>query len=341
MRNNKRVWEFARGMLFAAAAAFVMAVSFAGIDTYAGFGDLNDYDYGGGDDWGGDDWGDSYDYDDGWGGSSYSYSGSHGSSGSVSIPVVVVVIVIIVAYSVTKSRLAKKTSGTAQAPTSRNMQSGRSNASQPAKTLPDRTEQISQIMKAKDVNFTANDFLSYVKRVYVDIQEAWSKRDLEPVRSVLHPNLYQQTQQQIDRKIADGIVNHLERIAVNTAYLTGYRQDDDYEYMAVYLAAQMIDYQVKEETGEVLYGDRNTLWHMFYKMTFVRAITMQTPDITEAENEVMRCPSCGAPIEGTAFGKCEYCGTVVSTGKYGWVLSDFGVIRSDTRDEGIHLKTGQ
>ena len=172
MRNNKRVWEFVRGMLFAAAAAFVMAVSFAGIDTYAGFGDLNDYDYGGGDDWGGDDWGDSYDYDHGWGGSSYSYSGSRGSSGSVSIPVVVVVIVIIVAYSVTKSRSAKKTSGTAQTSTARNMQSGRSNANRPAKTLPDRTEQISQIMKAKDVNFTANDFLSYVKRVYVDIQEA-------------------------------------------------------------------------------------------------------------------------------------------------------------------------
>ncbi len=338
MRKNMRVLRLVRGVLFAAAVA--LAVSFAGFDTYAGFGDLNDYDYGG-DDWGDDDWGDSYDYDDDWGGGSYSYSysGSHASVGSASFPVVVVVIAIIIVYSVSKSRSAKRGQGANQIPTARNLQSRRNNANQPAKTLPDRTEQISQIMKAKDVNFTANDFLSYVKRVYVDIQEAWAKRDLEPVRSVLHPNLYQQTQQQIEMKIADGIVNHLERIAVNTAYLTGYRQDDDYEYMVVYLAAQMIDYQVKEETGEVIGGDKNTLWHMFYKMTFVRAITMQTPDITEAENEVMRCPSCGAPIEGTAFGKCEYCGTVVSTGKYGWVLSDFGIIRNDTRDEGIHLKT--
>ncbi len=333
MRKNKRVLNIIRGALFAAVAA--LAVCFGAIDAYAGFGDLNDYDYGG-DDWDDDDWGDSYDYD-GWsGGGSYSHSYS-GSNGAVSVPVVVIVIVIIVVYSVSKSKSAKNGQGAGQ--NRRGAASGRSVSNQPAKTLPDRTEQISQIMKQRDVNFTANDFLSYVKRVYVDIQDAWSKRDLEPVRSVLHPNLYQQTQQQIDKKIADGIVNHLERIAVNTAYLTGYRQDDDYEYMSVYLAAQMIDYQVKEETGEVLYGDRNTLWHMFYKMTFVRAMTMRTPDITEEENEVMRCPSCGAPIEGTAFGKCEYCGTVVSTGKYGWVLSDFGIIRNDTRDDGIHLKT--
>lgn len=113
------------------------------------------------------------------------------------------------------------------------------------------------------------------------------------------------------------------------------RQDDDYEYMIVYLSAKMIDYQVKEATGEILYGDKTTRWELYYKMTFMRAKNMQTPDITEEEDAVMRCPSCGAPVEGTAFGKCEYCGSTVSSGKYGWVLSDFGVVRNDTIDEGV------
>ena len=59
----------------------------------------------------------------------------------------------------------------------------------------------------------------------MDIQSAWEKRDLDPVRGVLHQNLYQQTNRQIEKKIEDGIVNHLERISINTAYLTSYRRD--------------------------------------------------------------------------------------------------------------------
>ncbi len=328
------VHNIVRRILFTAAALLVAFFVFdtAGSVTYAGFGDFNDYDYGGGNDWDDDDWGNDRwdnDYDRGY---SYSYgTGGYSNTAAASIPVVVTVIVVIIAYSV----LISKKKGTVT------VKKYKTVSTKAVRTLPDRTDEIVSIMKQKDVNFTANDFLSYVKRVYIDIQDAWSKRDLEPVRSVLHPNLYQQTQTQIDKKIADGIVNHIERISVNTAYLTGYRQDDDYEYMTVYLAAQMIDYQVKEETGEVLYGDKTTRWDMRYKMTFIRAIDMQTLDITEENNETMRCPSCGAPIEGTAFGRCEYCGTVVSTGKYGWVLSDFGVVRDDTRDEGIHLKTQQ
>ena len=127
MRKNMRVLRLFRGVLFAAAVA--LAVSFAGFDTYAGFGDLNDYDYGG-DDWGDDDWGDSYDYDDDWGGGSYSYSysGSHASVGSASFPVVVVVIAIIIVYWVSKSRSAKRGQGANQIPTARNVQSRRNNA---------------------------------------------------------------------------------------------------------------------------------------------------------------------------------------------------------------------
>ena len=47
------------------------------------------------------------------------------------------------------------------------------------------------------------------------------------------------------------------------------------------------------------------------------------------------CPNCGAPIKGTSFGVCEYCGSTVTTGMYDWVLSDFGVVKNDTVDEGI------
>lgn len=315
----------------------IMAILFASLlwskpmTGVAGFGDYNDYDYGDSD-W---DSGDSWDDDDDWG-YSYGYSGGGGSgSGGAGpmdylITVIVIVAILAISFKVSKTKSMPR-------PGTGEKVFGNSGQSKQIQPLPNRTDEITSILKEKDPNFTPNDFITYVKRVYVDIQDAWSKRDLEPVRSVLHPNLYQQTQVQINKKIEDGIINYLERIAVNTAYLSGYRRDDDYEYMIVYLSAQMIDYQVKEKTGQILYGDKTTRWSLSYKMTFMRAADMVTPEAEEEENANMKCPNCGAPVEGTAFGKCEYCGSVVSSGKYGWVLSDFGVIRQDTIDEGIKI----
>lgn len=310
--------------------------------SYAGFGDFNDYDSGS--DWGsssdwdsGSDWGSSWDDDYSYSSSGdYSYSGSGDYSGGSfmlsagSVIFYFTLIFYFIIRNMMRKSMRSRINDTVPVPKStiRPLDA--------TKILPDRTSQIADNIKKTDPNFTSTDFISYVKRVYVDIQDAWCKRDLTSVQTVLHPNLYQQTEKQIQKKIEAGIVNHLERISVNTSYLSGYRKDSQYEYIIVYLAAQMIDYQIEEKTGKIIFGDKTTRWSLQYKMTFMRSIGMLTPSEEEKE-DAMNCPNCGAPINATAFGKCEYCNSMVTTGKYGWVLSDFGVVKNDTVDEGIQI----
>ncbi len=324
MRDRIRRWIPGIGAFL---LTVILLISGIQLKAEAGFGDFNDYDSGS--DWDSDfdsDWdsGSDWDFDSDWDDDyDIGYSGvSLGSSSSL-----LFVIVLIVWFVV-------RTSYVKQKHVQRNVSSGRTRVRTQQKTLPDRTEQISRIIQEKDPLFTAPDFISFAKQVYVDIQDAWSKRDLEPVRAVLHQNLYQQTERQIRKKIEDGIVNYLERISVNTAYLTSYRRDAQYEYLSLYLAASMIDYQVKEATGEVILGDKTTRWNMYYKMTFMRSNDAKTRSARE-KDEGFVCPNCGAPLKGTSFGKCEYCDSVVLTGVYDWVLSDFGVVKNDTRDDGI------
>ncbi len=294
----------------------VMAFS-AQTTAKAGFGDFNDYDSSS--DW---DSGGSWDSDYDWGSSDYSYS-SDGDSGEWSLEgfvCVLVIVVFIIIFNMITERFKsknKKSSSAAQ----RQVQS-RSQAPAPA----DKTDEISNQIKETDPLFTAQDFLSFAGDVYMDIQSAWEKRDLTPVRAVLHQNLYQQTEKQIQKKIEDGIVNHLERISVNKSYLMSYHKDEKYEYLDVYLAASMIDYQVKEATGEILFGDKTTRWNMQYKMTFMRSVGSLTRDAKDKEKGLV-CPNCGAPLTGTSFGKCEYCGSIVTTGAYDWVLSAFTAIK--------------
>ena len=202
--------------------------------------------------------------------------------------------------------------------------------------LPDRTLEIEPIIKGHDPNFSASDFVSFVKRVYIDIQTAWCKRDLMPVRAFLHDNLYDATAKQVQSKIEQGVVYHYESMVVNTAYLTSYAKDAQFEYLTLYLNARMIDWQEDEKTGKILRGDKTTRWDLRYKMKFMRSAGVLTKEAVSGVSGC-NCPNCAAPLEMTSSAKCAYCDTVVTTGQYSWVLSDFGTIRNDTVDEGIRV----
>ena len=110
--------------------------------------------------------------------------------------------------------------------------------------------------------------------------------------------------------------------------------------MKVYLNSSMIDYQVREKTGEILYGDQTTRWTMRYEMTFMRSLNAKTPEAGSKEIG-LSCPNCGAPLNGTSFGRCAYCDSLVTTGLYNWVLSDFNAIKDHFNDEGINIPKQQ
>lgn len=286
--------------------------------------DGNDYDYGGGGDWGGgwdNDWdgGDNYDY---------SSSSSSGSSGEGFVGLIGAAVVIVIVFVVLKALKGNSASGPV-------IRSGQ--GSQGANVfLPNRNDQIQEIIRKKDPNFTADDFVTFAKQVYIDIQMAWCARDMSPVRPVMHQNLFNTTQRQVEEKIKQGVVYHYESIAINTAYLTSFVRDKDFEYLTVYLNSRMIDYQVDEKTGNIIRGDKNTRWDMRYKMKFVRSTSATTKDAVSGTHGY-NCPNCGAPLEITSSGECPYCGSTVTTGDYSWVLTDFTTVRNDTVDDGIRV----
>ena len=275
---------------------------------------------------------DGNDYGGGGGGGGGHYSSSGGGSSQldlsdpVDVIILIVVIVIFGAIGIASFKKQKQGGG---------VRSGQGN--QGANVfLPNRNDQIQSIIRKKDPNFTADDFVTFAKQVYIDIQMAWCARDMSPVRPVMHQNLFNTTQRQVEEKIKQGVVYHYESIAINTAYLTSFVRDKDFEYLTVYLNSRMIDYQVDEKTGNIIRGDRNTRWDMRYKMKFVRSTSASTKDAVSGTHGY-NCPNCGAPLEITSSGECPYCGSVVSTGDYSWVLTDFTTVRNDTVDDGIRV----
>ena len=264
------------------------------------------------------------------GGSSHHSSSSSSSSGDGDIgPLGLVIVIVFVVIVIISAKSKSKNQGAGTVRPGQGTQGINV-------ILPNRNDQIQEIIRKKDPNFSADDFVTFSKQVFIDIQTAWCARDLTTVRPVMHQNLYNTTQRQIHDKINQGVVYHYENIAINTAYLTSFTRDKDYEYLTVYLNSRMIDYQVDEKTGNIIRGDKTTRWDMRYKMKFVRSVGVTTKDKVSGAQEY-NCPNCGAPLEITSAGKCEYCGSTVSTGDYSWVLTDFTTVRNDTVDDGIRV----
>jgi predicted lipid-binding transport protein (Tim44 family) len=286
------------------------------------------------------------DFDGGWfggGGDSGSFDGG-GDLGDIlgllmwvfwlfGIEGVIVVVVILVVVGVVRKVLRKANNSQAA---QRQRSGGVRNSSDQGVhiTLPDRTAQIEHLIRTHDPNFSANDLTAFAKNVWFDVESAWVKRDMTGVRPVIHDNLYFTTEKQVQSNINAGILHFHENAVINTAYLTSYAKDAQYEYVTLYLNARRIEWHMSESTGKIIRGDKTTRWDMRYKMKFMRTIGVSTK---EASGEMMghNCPNCSAPLDISSSGQCSYCNSTVTTGQYSWVLSDYGTIRNDTVDEGI------
>lgn len=290
-------------------------------------GNYNDYgggDYGGGNYGGGDYGGGGYD------GGGYSYDG--GSSGSffftdnpIAAVIVVVIVIIIMAVFGEKSR-----------------RSGKSSRSQGNAPVPmDFTQQISNAIRQIDPNFSSDTFITWSKDVFITLQQAWTARDWSAIRPLEKEELFEQHKRQLDEYINNHKINIIERINVGQTHLHKYERDAQYEYLTVYMATRMVDYIIDENTRAVLKGDPNTDCYMNYLLTFMRKTGVKSREGND-KSVSKSCPNCGAPLSITSSGKCDYCGSIITTGDFDWVLAKMDAVKPNTviDNRGVIINNG-
>ncbi len=355
MKNWFKQHRRAVSILAALICGMVLVIS-RGIPVHAGFGDYNDYSDSG---WGGNDsdsgwdsgsdW-DSDDDDRDYGGTIY-YGGGYGGGGSSTsggsgvdfadlVIIFILIAFVLAVYYRNRTRNSRGRNMDSSSPHPGNVPGAfagglvvEHDPAFDARVFPNRDAEIEQTIRGTDPAFSVKDFIAFVKNVYMDIQDAWCKRDLSAVRPILQENLYNQTTAQIEKKKQEGIINALESIAIGNAYTTYLARDAQFEYLTVYLVAKMIDYQYREQTGEIIRGNKTTRWELAYRMRFQRPRGTKTGDNGKIQTHT--CPNCGAPLEAGASVRCPYCGSVIHTGSNDWVLAEFQTVQRTMTDEGI------
>ncbi len=276
-----------------------------------GFADFGEFagssDWGGGYDSGGWDSGyDSWDYDYDYG-DNYYYSSGTGEMSGFEI-VVTAIIVIIIVIAVVFGNVGKNNG----------KNNGRVTISTPQNTAPLVNDL--EGLKQRDPSFNESKFLADAANLYVRLQNAWTDKDLTPVRTHLAEELYAKSERQIKAYINNKQTNHIDRISVLSTDIVGCTKDEKNDIITVQLVARIVDYVTDDKTGNVIRGDRNRELFMTYRWTFIR--TLGKLSETNGRVDDKHCPNCGAPIDLNRSAVCEYCGSVCTSGDYDWVVSD-------------------
>ena len=184
-----------------------------------------------------------------------------------------------------------------------------------------REESVEEKIKQVDPMFNKEEFIANAKSLFIKLQQAWTARDWSVIRVFETNELFEQHKNQLQGYIDNNQINVMDRICVNYATLTDFRQEGDKDIITVRLNSRMADYIIDATTKEVIRGDKYTERVNTYVLTFIRKKGLQTKEGTEKINTT-NCPNCGAPTQITSAGKCEYCGSVITTGEHSWVLSN-------------------
>ena len=249
--------------------------------------------------------------------SSHSRSSSSGGNGSIFSLVAGVVVIGIIVFVVGKSKgKINNLKDMTDLNKVKDILDDLSNSSDGINT---DTKGISDKIRETDPEFSEEKFLSWAKDVFIKLQAAWTARDWKIIRPFESNELFEQHNAQLQEYINNNRINVIERVSVESAELMGHRVDGDKEIIEVYLKAVMKDYIIDATTKNVVEGNKDTDWHMKYKLTFARKNGVKTHAGT-SNKSTTNCPNCGAPTEITSAGQCEYCGSVITTGEHDFVL---------------------
>ena len=181
-----------------------------------------------------------------------------------------------------------------------------------------------------DPNFDEAQFKEKLANWYVQLQNAWQKRDISSLRPYLTDTFYAQMERQLQSYIEAHRTNIIDRIAVLSVQLKGYKQENGEDKIIAYLNTRIVDYTVDDNTGNVLYGNKNVEKFMTYEWLLTRTSGQLTGE-QEAVQSVV-CPHCGATLNINKTAKCDYCGSIVTVEEHGFVISSI---------KGLSQRTGR
>lgn len=167
-------------------------------------------------------------------------------------------------------------------------------------------------------------FTQKVRSAFTEIQKAWSRQDLGPVRRYISDGVYQRFSTQFQMMKLLGQENQLSDIRIHQVFFESFEEDGDISVINVGIRASMSDRFVCRELPQLNSGGQESFteyWSFIRKGRKDQSIAEQRHFDMYSSNH---CPKCDAPLPDNLGerGVCPYCNALVNSGEYDWVLAE-------------------
>jgi predicted lipid-binding transport protein (Tim44 family) len=165
-------------------------------------------------------------------------------------------------------------------------------------------------------DFKESVFLEKSKQAFTEVQRAWEKKNLSPIRKYISDGVYQRFNTQIimmDQLGQINVISHLNLLSTKIALI---ELEDPYEVIHVQYKAEITD-EFKSEKYSGINQKFNEEFIEFW--TYIRKKGNKHKDLYQNNN----CPNCGDALpEMGEVSKCPSCGTYTNTGEFDWILCE-------------------
>ncbi|WP_028041809.1 TIM44-like domain-containing protein [Candidatus Stoquefichus massiliensis] len=161
------------------------------------------------------------------------------------------------------------------------------------------------ILKA-DSQFEEKDFYIWCQDVILEIEEAWSCKDIDLLKSYETKELFIIHQEQLKNMVERHVQNIVKDIDVKKIDIVGYESKNDMDCIETHVELALIDYYQSLDSHEILQGSQIKKRSVKYRIVFVKDRNMVSNGF-QTLRSLNVCPYCGAPIDLKKSNHCEYC----------------------------------
>lgn len=168
-------------------------------------------------------------------------------------------------------------------------------------------------------DFNEAMFKTKVDNIFVKLYTCIMKGNLTDVRHFISEELYNNYINKINELISHNKRQMYDEINVKNTMIINRKILEDKEIIDVEIVSRYMDYIIDINTGDLISGDDTRRIERRNILRFEKKLNTKDFGI------VRKCPGCGASINVSNTGKCEYCDTIFNLDDYDYILVSINV----------------
>ena len=167
-------------------------------------------------------------------------------------------------------------------------------------------------------DFEESEFIKKVSTAFMDIQKAWTEKDISKARRYITDGVYQRFVTQVTMMNLLKQTDQVSNIDIHNIWIDKVEHDGDFDIIHAGISAYADDI-FKSELSKSLNSDVSEDFIEYWSFIRKRGSNKKADLYGTVE-----CPNCKAPLDGknSDVVKCTFCGTLLNNGEYDWILSE-------------------